>query len=102
MTMSGGCYGSSLLAAIGHRQRLRRRPGPLSDHDPGGCRGARGRRWSWPRASPIPSASATSPELLAVAPVELVDGQDLFWWGVRTPAAMARLRERLAGWAIGS
>ena len=37
-----------------------------------------------------------------MAPVELVDGQDLFWWGVRTPAAMARLRERLAGWAIGS
>jgi hypothetical protein len=31
-----------------------------------------------------------------VAPVVLVDGQDLFWWGARTPAALARLRDRLA------
>jgi hypothetical protein len=26
------------------------------------------------------------------ADVRLVDGQDLFWWGIRTPAALARLR----------
>jgi ABC-type Fe3+-hydroxamate transport system substrate-binding protein len=25
-------------------------------------------------------------------PVELIDGRDLFWWGIRTPAAAARLR----------
>jgi hypothetical protein len=25
----------------------------------------------------------------------LVDGQDLFWWGVRTPAAVDRLRAAL-------
>jgi hypothetical protein len=25
------------------------------------------------------------------ARVELVDGQDLFWWGIRTPAALGRL-----------
>jgi hypothetical protein len=25
----------------------------------------------------------------------LVDGQDLFWWGVRTPAAAERLRRQL-------
>ncbi len=30
-------------------------------------------------------------ELRAVAPVLEVDGQDLFWWGVRTPAAARRL-----------
>jgi hypothetical protein len=30
-----------------------------------------------------------------VAPVVLVDGQDLFWWGVRTPAAAERLRRQL-------
>ena len=34
-------------------------------------------------------------ELSEVAPVELVDGRDLFWWGVRTAAAARRLRERL-------
>ena len=32
-------------------------------------------------------------ELATVAPVVAVDGQDLFWWGVRTPGAV----ERLAG-----
>jgi hypothetical protein len=35
------------------------------------------------------------PELAPVAPVELVDGQDLFWWGSRTPLAIERLRARL-------
>ena len=29
-------------------------------------------------------------------PVVLVDGRDLFWWGIRTPDAAARLREALA------
>lgn len=30
-------------------------------------------------------------------PAVLVDGQDLFWWGVRTPAAVERLRTALGG-----
>ena len=25
-------------------------------------------------------------------PVELIDGRDLFWWGIRTPDAADRLR----------
>jgi hypothetical protein len=29
--------------------------------------------------------------------VLFVDGQDLFWWGVRTPAAVARLAEMIVG-----
>jgi hypothetical protein len=37
-------------------------------------------------------------ELEAIAPVELIDGQDLFWWGLRTPAALDRLASRLAAW----
>ena len=32
-------------------------------------------------------------ELETVAPVEFVDGKDIFWWGVRTPGATTRLRE---------
>lgn len=35
-------------------------------------------------------------ELAAVAPWRRVDGQDLFWWGSRTPGALARLGTRLA------
>lgn len=30
------------------------------------------------------------------ARVRLIDGRDLFWWGVRTPTAVARLRVALA------
>jgi hypothetical protein len=29
-------------------------------------------------------------------PIALVDGRDLFWWGIRTPDAAARLRSALA------
>jgi ABC-type hemin transport system substrate-binding protein len=35
-------------------------------------------------------------ELAGVAPVLEVDGQDLFWWGVRTPAAAERLHRVVA------
>lgn len=35
-------------------------------------------------------------ELEAVAPTVRVDGQDLFWWGTRTPSAMRRLHDQLA------
>jgi ABC-type Fe3+-hydroxamate transport system substrate-binding protein len=31
------------------------------------------------------------------ADVRVVDGRDLFWWGIRTPGAWARLGEALAG-----
>ena len=31
-------------------------------------------------------------ESLPGVPATLVDGRDLFWWGIRTPAAAARLQ----------
>jgi hypothetical protein len=34
--------------------------------------------------------------LRPIAPVIEVDGQDLFWWGVRTPAARRRLHAAIA------
>lgn len=40
-------------------------------------------------------------ELGSVAPVVEVDGQDLFWWGVRTPSAVTRLHRSITA-AIGS
>ena len=62
--------------------------------------GARARRRCSCRASRTTSPIATSPssrsELRArrqrPLPVVRIDGQDLFWWGIRTPAAIARLR----------
>jgi len=34
-------------------------------------------------------------EFTDIAPSIRVDGRDLFWWGVRTPAAMRRLHDKL-------
>jgi ABC-type Fe3+-hydroxamate transport system substrate-binding protein len=47
-------------------------------------------------SEPYPFAGRHVPELRAVAAdVRLVDGRDLFWWGVRTPDALARLGQVL-------
>lgn len=48
-------------------------------------------------SEPYPFGERHRSELEAVAPVVLVDGQDLFWWGVRTPVALERLRVQIAG-----
>ena len=91
MSLAGGTYGSSLLAAARGGQRVRRcRPGgdryPTVTLDE-----ARARRPDVVLApsEPYPFAERHVPLLEEVAPVVLVDGQDLFWWGVRTPAALA-------------
>jgi len=47
-------------------------------------------------SEPYPFAARHVPELESVAPVVLVDGQDLFWWGARTPMAFDRLARALA------
>ncbi|MCU1380290.1 MAG: hypothetical protein JWN29_3273 [Acidimicrobiales bacterium] len=46
-------------------------------------------------SEPYPFAERHRAELEAVAPVVLVDGQDLFWWGARTPDAARRLAAQL-------
>ena len=43
-------------------------------------------------SEPYPFRERHLAELGTVAPAVLVDGQDLFWWGVRTPEAVNRLR----------
>jgi hypothetical protein len=45
-------------------------------------------------SEPYPFRDRHRAEVAAVVPgarVVLVDGRDLFWWGTRTPAALARL-----------
>ncbi|MES4793323.1 MAG: cobalamin-binding protein, partial [Chloroflexota bacterium] len=42
-------------------------------------------------SEPYPFGPRHRDELARVAPVVFVDGRDLFWWGVRTPAAASRL-----------
>jgi ABC-type Fe3+-hydroxamate transport system substrate-binding protein len=94
MTISGGTYGSSLLSAIGvdnvFADAAERYPTVTLDE-------ARARNPDVVLApsEPYPFRERHVEQLSEVAPVVLVDGQDLFWWGVRTPAAMARLRRQL-------
>ncbi len=47
-------------------------------------------------SEPYPFGPRHAAELAAVAPVRLVEGRDLFWWGTRTDAALARLAA--TGW----
>jgi ABC-type Fe3+-hydroxamate transport system substrate-binding protein len=94
MTLSGGTYGSSLLAAAGvanvFADAAERYPTVTLEE-------AAARRPDVVLApsEPYPFRERHVPVLQEVAPVVLVDGQDLFWWGVRTPAALARLRAQL-------
>jgi ABC-type Fe3+-hydroxamate transport system substrate-binding protein len=96
MTMSGGTYGSSLLAAAGVANVF---AGAGDRYPTVTLEEARERGPDVVLApsEPYPFAERHVPQLEEVAPVVLVDGQDLFWWGARTPAALARLREGLAG-----
>ncbi|HKY64730.1 MAG TPA: helical backbone metal receptor [Acidimicrobiales bacterium] len=95
MSLAGGTYGSSLLAAVGVANVFAdadaRYPTVTLDE-------VRDRRPDVVLApsEPYPFGERHVPLFADVAPVVLVDGQDLFWWGVRTPAAVGRLRERLA------
>lgn len=87
MGLGTGTYGSDLLGRIGWANAL----------------GATGERYPVVEladvvadavlapSEPYPFGPRHVPELSVVAPVSLVDGRDLFWWGARTPAALARL-----------
>jgi hypothetical protein len=95
MTLNGDNYGSSLLGALGavnvFEDASKRYPVVTLDE---AC-AARPDAVLAP-SEPYPFGPRHVKELAAVAPVVLVDGQDLFWWGVRTSAALRRLGERLA------
>ncbi|HEY6415118.1 MAG TPA: helical backbone metal receptor [Acidimicrobiales bacterium] len=94
MSLAGGTYGSSLLAAIGVDNVF----ADADDRYPTvTLEAARARRPDMVLApsEPYPFRERHVPLLAEVAPVVLVDGQDLFWWGVRTPAAAERLRRQL-------
>jgi ABC-type Fe3+-hydroxamate transport system substrate-binding protein len=101
MTLAGGTYGSSLLAALGvanvFADAATRYPTVTLDD-------ARARRPDVVLApsEPYPFRERHVAELATVAPVTLVNGQDLFWWGVRTPAALARLGAVVASLGDGS
>lgn len=49
-------------------------------------------------SEPYPFTERQRGELETVAPTHFVDGRDLFWWGTRTPDAVARLAGAAAAW----
>ena len=95
MTLNRETYGSSLLDALGignvYAEAPDRYPTVTLEEV-----AARAPDVVLAPSEPYPFKARHVKELAAVAPVELVDGQDLFWWGARTASAIARMRVRLA------
>lgn len=95
MTINHDTYAATLLRRLGVRLvsdgELERYPSIDLDE-------ARVRRCDVVLApsEPYPFAERHRAVLETVAPTMFIDGRDLFWWGVRTPAAVVRLREQLA------
>jgi ABC-type hemin transport system substrate-binding protein len=93
MTMSTNTYGSSLLSILGWKNAVV----GTEDRYPAGSleqmAGFAPDLVLLPN-EPYPFADRHVAEVEAGVPtarVALVDGQDLFWWGIRTPAALDRL-----------
>ena len=94
MSLAGGTYGSSLLRRIGIDNVCAGAATRYPEVDLDEVAAAVPDVVLAP-SEPYPFAARHVPLLEPVAPVVLVDGQDLFWWGARTPAAFARLRTLL-------
>jgi ABC-type Fe3+-hydroxamate transport system substrate-binding protein len=88
MALGDPTYGSSLLAALGVDNVFSGHAYPEVSLDD--ARTAQPDVVLAP-SEPYPFSERHRAELESVAPVCFVDGKDLFWWGVRTRAAMARL-----------
>lgn len=93
MALGAPTYGSSLLEALGVANVFADR-GAYLEVSLEEARAASPDVVMAPN-EPYPFSSRQLPELVTVAPTLLVDGKDLFWWGVRTAGAMERLADRL-------
>ncbi len=93
MALGEPTYGSSLLAHLGVANVFSP-DGPYPETDLDLARG-RGPDVVLAPSEPYPFSERQRVELETVAPMTLVDGQDLFWWGERTRSALIRLSETL-------
>jgi ABC-type Fe3+-hydroxamate transport system substrate-binding protein len=91
MALGPDTYGSTLLAALGVDNVLTAADGRYPEVALDEIAG-RGVEIVLAPSEPYPFKERHVAELSAVAPVVLVAGLDLFWWGVRTPQAFDRLR----------
>jgi ABC-type Fe3+-hydroxamate transport system substrate-binding protein len=96
MTLNGDTYGSSLLAAAGVDNVFAGAPTRYPEVTLADAASLRPHLVLAP-TEPYPFKPRHLAELrIVAADVRVVDGQDLFWWGVRTPGALERLRQALA------
>jgi ABC-type Fe3+-hydroxamate transport system substrate-binding protein len=95
MSLAADTYGSSVLAAIGVANVFAGAADRYPEVDLDAARAA-GADIVVAPSEPYPFRERHVAELSAVAPVVLVDGRDLFWWGIRTPGALTRLHAALA------
>lgn len=95
MTINAETYGSSVLEEIGIDNVYAGDDASYPTVDLAGAAARSPDRVLAP-SEPYPFSERHRAELEAVAPVVFVDGRDLFWWGVRTPAALIRLATALA------
>lgn len=93
MSVNDATYGASLLARIGIGNAC----GDAPTRFPEVALGDVVADVVLAPSEPYPFTERFRAELEAVAPVVFVDGQDLFWWGERTPAAIERLKTTTAG-----
>jgi hypothetical protein len=94
MTLNGDTYGSSLLELIGIDNVFAGASDRYPEVTLDGIGGHRPDLVLLP-SEPYPFKDRHVAEIDDALPdveVRLVDGRDLFWWGIRTPAAVARLR----------
>jgi ABC-type Fe3+-hydroxamate transport system substrate-binding protein len=99
MSINAATYGSSLLAAAGVANVLAAAPERYPTVTLEQAAALKPDVVLAP-SEPYPFGERQRSELEQVAPVLLVDGQDLFWWGVRTPGALARLEALFAAAAV--
>lgn len=95
MTIGGATYGSSLLAAIGVDNVFGDSPVDYPTVDLDDVADRRPHVVLVP-SEPYAFADRHLAELSDVAPPLRIDGQDLFWWGARTPDAIGRLHRAIA------
>jgi ABC-type Fe3+-hydroxamate transport system substrate-binding protein len=90
MSINGRTYGSSVLEAVGVTNVFADDPATYPTVDLEAVVARRPDVVLAP-SEPYPFSERQRPELEAVAPVVLIEGKDVFWWGVRSAGAVERL-----------
>ncbi len=96
MSLSGGTYGSSMLRRLGWEPLFADAATRYPEVSIQDVVAARPDRVLLP-TEPYPFKQRHLKEWADIAPASLIDGQDLFWWGTRTPVALRRLATALEG-----